>query len=70
MYRIDKFLEYYNSLNGASTEIEKGIWVYAKPIPFYYGFFTKKYWPDFSEQDLDKALEEYRQRQRGHRVEE
>ena len=27
-------------------------------------YFTEKYWPDFSEDDLDKALEEYTRRQR------
>lgn len=27
-------------------------------------YFTDKYWPDFSEEDLDKALSEYEKRQR------
>lgn len=27
-------------------------------------YFTKKYWPDFSERDLDAALDEFKQRQR------
>jgi undecaprenyl diphosphate synthase len=27
-------------------------------------YFSKKYWPDFSEEDLEKALEEYDRRQR------
>jgi undecaprenyl diphosphate synthase len=27
-------------------------------------YFCKKYWPDFSEKDLDKALEDYNNRQR------
>lgn len=27
-------------------------------------YFTPKYWPDFNEQDLNKALEEYTQRER------
>lgn len=27
-------------------------------------YFTKKYWPDFSEKDLDKALKDYTRRQR------
>ncbi len=27
-------------------------------------YFTKKYWPDFSEEDLDEALAEYSRRQR------
>lgn len=43
MYRIDKFLRYYNSLD-CKMEIEPGVWVNAKPLPFYYGIFTKKYW--------------------------
>jgi hypothetical protein len=44
MYRIDKFLEYYNSLKGNQVEIEKGVWAYAKPLPFYYGILTRGYW--------------------------
>ena len=43
MYRIDKFLKYYNSLD-VQTEIEHGVWVKAKPLPFYYGIFTRGYW--------------------------
>ncbi|OGZ18032.1 MAG: di-trans,poly-cis-decaprenylcistransferase [Candidatus Nealsonbacteria bacterium RBG_13_37_56] len=27
-------------------------------------YFTKKYWPEFTEKDLDKALEEYNKRER------
>jgi len=27
-------------------------------------YFCPKYWPEFSEKDLDKALEDYAQRQR------
>ncbi len=27
-------------------------------------YFTKKYWPDFDEEELDKAIEEYNSRQR------
>ena len=53
MYRIDKFLEYYNNLNGTNVEIEKGIWANAKPIPFYYGIFTKKYWKIFRSRLVD-----------------
>ncbi len=43
MYRIDEFLKYYNSLK-CGQEISPGVWVNARPLPFYYGFFTKKYW--------------------------
>ena len=25
-------------------EISSGVWVNSQPLPFYYGFFTKKYW--------------------------
>ena len=53
MYRIDKFLNYYQSLNGTNVEIKKGIWVNAKPIPFYYGIFTKKYWKIFRSRLVD-----------------
>lgn len=44
MYRIDKFLEYYNSLKDNQVEIGKGVWVYAKPLPFYYGIISKSFW--------------------------
>lgn len=44
MYRIDCFLKYYNSLSDTQVEIEKGIWVNAKPVNFSYGIITKKYW--------------------------
>ncbi len=44
MYRIDKFLEYYNSLGDMGCEISPGVWVNAKPEPFYYGILTKEYW--------------------------
>ncbi len=44
MYRIDKFLEYYNSLSGVQTCIDGHIWVHARPLPFYHGFLTKGYW--------------------------
>ena len=49
MYRIDKFLEYYQSLSGSDMEIEKGIWVHSKPIPFYNGFLTKEYWKNLKD---------------------
>lgn len=46
MYRIDKFLQYYDSLgrNNVSCQIDQDVWVHALPLPFYYGFFTKEYW--------------------------
>lgn len=44
MYRIDKFLEYYDSLSDAQVEIEKGVWVNARPLPFPYSIFSKEYW--------------------------
>jgi len=27
-------------------------------------YFSKKYWPDFSEKDLDEAIEDYQKRER------
>jgi hypothetical protein len=47
IYRIDKFLEYYNSLKDCQMEIEKGIWVNAKPLPYYYGALTLDFWKIF-----------------------
>ena len=47
MYRIDKFLAYYKSLEGVATEIEPGVWVNARPLPYYNcigDLFTKRYW--------------------------
>jgi hypothetical protein len=44
MYRIDKFLEYYKSLEGVDTEISPGVWVHDRPLPFYYGVLTKEFW--------------------------
>jgi hypothetical protein len=44
MYRIDKFLRYYDSLKDIQMQIEDGVWVHAQPLPFHPGFFTKKYW--------------------------
>jgi len=42
--RIDKFLQYYKSLEGVGVEIEPGVWVNARPLPFYNGILTKEYW--------------------------
>ena len=47
MYRIDKFLEYYNSLKDTQCEIESGVWVNAQPLPYYNclgDLFTKEFW--------------------------
>ncbi len=44
MYRADKFIKYYNSLNKTQREIEPGVWINAKPLPFYNGILTKFYW--------------------------
>jgi len=44
MYRIDKFCNYYHSLKDTQMEIEPGVWVNARPLPFYYGILTKEYW--------------------------
>lgn len=50
MYRIDEFLNYYNSLKDCQTSYEdkdgKIFWVNAKPLPFYYGFLSKCYWKE------------------------
>ena len=46
MYRIDKFLKYYSSLKDCQCQIEPGIWVNARPLPFYYGVLTKEYWEE------------------------
>lgn len=53
MYRIDEFLEYYNSLKGTGMEIAPGRWVNAKPLPFYYGIFTKEYWAERKQRKKD-----------------
>ena len=46
MYRIDKFLKYYDSLKDTQSEIEPGIWVNSQPLPFYYGVLTKEFWKE------------------------
>ena len=53
MYRIDKFLQYYNSLKDTQMEIEPGVWVNARPLPFFYGIFTKKYWEERRQRKKD-----------------
>ena len=53
MYRIDKFLEYYNNLKGCQCEIEPGVWVNAQPLSFYYGILTKEYWKERKQRKKD-----------------
>ena len=53
MYRIDKFLQYYHSLKDTQVEIEPGIWVNARPLPFYYEIFTKEYWRERKQRKKD-----------------
>ena len=53
MYRIDKFLEYYNGLNTVQVEIEKGVWVDARPLPFYYDFLSKEFWRERKQRRKD-----------------
>ena len=52
MYRIDKFLQFYNDLQ-AQMEIEPGVWVKARPLPFYYGILTKEYWAQRKQRKKD-----------------
>ena len=44
MYRIDKFLKYYKSLEGCSQQISSGVWVNAKPLDYPHHILTKGYW--------------------------
>lgn len=53
MYRIDKFLEYYDSLKGCGMEIESGVWVNAQPLPFFNGILTKEYWVEREQRKKD-----------------
>jgi len=55
MYRIDRFLEYYNRLGSTQAEITKGVWVNAQPCPFYYGILTIGYWQE-KRQKLKDAI--------------
>jgi len=34
----------YKSLDGNQAQIEPGVWVNARPLPFYNGILTKEYW--------------------------
>ena len=51
--RIDKFLQYYNSLKDCQCEIESGVWVNARPLPFYNGILTKDYWRERKQRKKD-----------------
>ena len=51
--RIDKFLKYYNSLRDCQAEIEPGVWVNARPLPFYPGILTKQYWRERKQRKKD-----------------
>jgi hypothetical protein len=53
VYRIDKFLQYYYSLNKTQTQIDEGVWVNARYLPFYPGFFTKQYWKEWNQRRKD-----------------
>jgi hypothetical protein len=53
MYRIDEFLKYYDSLKDCQGQIAPGVWVNMRPLPFYYGIFTKEYWKERRERKKD-----------------
>lgn len=53
MFRIDKFIKYYNSLEGVDMEISKGVWVHAQPLSFSNGIFTKEYWKERKQRKKD-----------------
>ena len=53
MYRIDKFLEYYNSLKDVQMQIVPGVWVSARPLPYYPGILTKQYWRERKQRKKD-----------------
>ena len=53
MYRIDKFLEYYNSLKGNQRCFDGKVWVNARPVPFYPGILTKEYWKERRQRKKD-----------------
>jgi len=54
--RIDKFLKYYNSLKDNQVEIESGVWVNARPLPFYPGILTKDYWRERKQRKIDAKV--------------
>lgn len=53
MYRIDEFMEYYQSLKGCDMEISPGKWVHMPPLPFYPGILTKQYWKERKQRKKD-----------------
>ena len=53
MYRIDEFLKYYDSLKGVDTLISPGVWVHARPLPFYYGILSKSFWRERKQRKKD-----------------
>ena len=53
MFRIDEFLKYYESLNDTQAQISPGVWVNARPLPFYYGILTKEYWKERKQRKKD-----------------
>lgn len=53
MYRIDKFLKYYDSLKDTQVHISPGVWVNARPIQFENGLLTKEYWRERKQRKKD-----------------
>lgn len=53
MYRIDKFLEYYDSLKDTQCCYDGKVWVNARPLPFYYGILTRAYWQERKQRRKD-----------------
>ena len=57
MYRIDKFLEYYKSLDDCDCEISPGVWVHAQPLPFPHYILEKGFWREMKKRIKDaKAI--------------
>ena len=56
MYRIDKFLEYYNRLEGCQCCYDGKVWVNAQPLPYPFfirDIFTKAYWRERKQRRKD-----------------
>ena len=53
VFRIDKFLKYYDNLKDVQMEISKGVWVNARPLPFYNGILTKDFWRERKQRKKD-----------------
>ena len=54
--RIDNFLKYYNSLKDCQAQIEPGVWVNARPLPYSNcigDIFTKRYWSERKQRKKD-----------------